>query len=367
MALPDLGANPPEGLGGDSPIERLTATFALQLQNYNAHLIYGPTAIDPVEAQAARHDVTLTAERDDALLTIIEWNRTMDRGLYLCDQNGTPLFEQPPGIRAPGFNFTAYLQWTGFEGSDEVDLMMSNLDSGARKQLIEDAKDALRDYFSKRAEEQTREQVERWREENTYPYEGDAKDETERTVREAFDVVALSASSVVNTSDVRARRFSLRLLREALEQDPGSLHRVLTEVLELPEQRLKELSGILDHTPLSALIATSKEITSRLEFLRSLEEIVINDPGLKKHVRERTQLHRIIASEVWVFGEEYALAVDDESLTTVLKRHVGILGRLDLAEDIEDWVTDPEGHDRIVDLMLARSLGQRAEIDVNTS
>ena len=118
------------------------------------------------------------------------------------------------------------------------------------------------------------------------------------------------------------------------------------------------LGGILDHTPLSALIATSKEITNRLEFLKGLEEIVINDAELKKHTRERTQLHRILAGEVWVFGEEFALAVDDESLTTALKRHMAILDRQDLAEEIDIPVTDPEGHTRIVDLMLARSLGQ---------
>lgn len=358
VVIPDLGANPPDGLGGDGPAERLTATFALQLQNYNAHLKYGSMEIDPDAAQANRHDVALKSEPDDALLTIIEWNRKIDRGLYLCDEHGTPLFEQPPGVQAPGFNFTAYLQWTGFDGLNEIDLMMSNLDSGARKQLIDDAKDAMREYFKQRVDQQTREQVDRWRDEKTYPFEGEAKDEIERTVREVFNVVALSASSVVNTSDVRARRFSLRILREALEQDPGSLHRVLTEILELPEDRLEELSGILNHTPLSALIATSKAITNRLEFLRGLEEIVINDPELKKHTRERTQLHRILVGEVWVFGEEFALAVDDESLTTALKRHMAILGREDLAEEVDIPVTDPEGHNRIVDLMLARSLGQ---------
>lgn len=359
VAIPDLGMNPPQGLGGDDPVDRLTATFALPLQNYNAHLKYDGVEIDPVAAQVARADIDLEAEPDNALLTIIEWGRTIDRGLYICDSEGTPLLEQPPGVQAPSFNFTAYLQWTGFEDTDETDLVMSNLDGGERKRLIEAAKDAMRDYFKKRVEEQTREQINRWREENTYPFDGDAKDQTERTVREAFDVVALSASNVVNASDVRGRRLSLRLLREALEQDPGSLHRVLTEVLELPEDRLNELSTILEHTPLSALIATAKEISDRLEFVRALEEIVLNDPDLKKHMRERTQLHRILAGEVWIFGEEFALAVDDEGLTTVLKRHIEILDRQDLAEDVDlDPVKDPEGGDRIVDLMLARSIGQ---------
>jgi metal-sulfur cluster biosynthetic enzyme len=102
------------------------------------------------------------------------------------------------------------------------------------------------------------------------------------------------------------------------------------------------------------MIAASKAITDRLDFLRGLEELVL-EPDISQFVKERSQLHRILASETWVFGEEYALAADDESLTTVLKRHLGILGRDDLAEE---EVTDAEGHRRIVDLMLARSLVQ---------
>jgi hypothetical protein len=56
-----------------------------------------------------------------------------------------------------------------------------------------------------------------------------------------------------------------------------------------------------------------------------------------------------------VFGEEFTLAADDESLTTVLKRHMQILGRDELAPE---EVLDDEGKRRIVDLILARSLEQ---------
>jgi len=172
-----------------------------------------------------------------------------------------------------------------------------------------------------------------------------------------FDVVALSASGAVNASEKSGRRLSLRLLREALENDPGSLHKVLGEVLDLKQDRLEELSALLDRTPLTALIATSKEITDRLEFLKGLEELVLGD--VSKHVKERSQLHRVLASETWVFGEEYALAADDNSLTTVLKNHLAILGRDELAQDVSHEVLDAEGSRAIVDLMLARSLSQQ--------
>jgi hypothetical protein len=356
VLIPDLGSNPPLGLGGNGPVDRLTARFALALQNYNIHLTYDRQAVDPSEVQVNRTDIEIEAEGQDALLTIVEWSRRIDRGLYLCDERGTPLAELPAGIQAAGFEFTAYLQWTGFDDENDADLLLVDLESGERKRVIEASRDELRDYFKQRADERTREQINRWKAEETYPFRGAAETPAEQAVRDVFDVVALGASSVVNASEVPSRRFSLRLLREALEQDPGSLRRVLREVLDLPQDRLDELNTILDHTPLTALIALSKHIADRLEFLKGLDELVLN-PDLKKHVKERSQLHKILASETWVFGEEYSLSVNDEGLRSVLQRHIEILGRDKLAEDAEP-VKDLEGHDRIVDLMLSRSLAQ---------
>jgi hypothetical protein len=346
---------PPSGLGGDGPIEKLTGTFGLYLQTWNAHLTFDRTEIDAVVLQNHRQDYEIELhEEASALLTVVEWKRRVDRGLYLCDERGTPLADQPPGIQAPGFEFTAYLQWDGF--ASDTELAVADLGYGTTKRLLDAARDKLREHFKARTEQRTREQIEKWKEEKVYPWDTAPTDSTEQAVRDVFDVVALAASSAVNASERAGRRLSLRLLREALEQDPGSLRRVLAEVLDLPADRLEELSELLEHTPLTALIATSREITNRSEFLRGLEELVLGDQS--RHVRERSQLHRILAGETWVFGEEYALAADDNSLTTVLKRHLEILGRTELAAEVATEVLDSEGSRAIVDLMLARSLSQ---------
>jgi hypothetical protein len=345
---------PPTGLGGETPVDKLTGTFGLYLQNFNAHLIFDGDEVDPEKLQAHRDEYSIPVEgADDALLTVIEWNRKVARGLFLCDEHGTPLAEQPPGIQAAGFDFTAYVAWTGFAKDGE--LTLADLGHGDTKAVLEAARDELRKHFSRRADERTREQIEEWKSENVYPFRTDPETPAEEATQEVFDVVALAASNVVNASDQNGRRLSLRLLREALESDPGSLHHVLQEVLDLPQDRLDELSELLQATPLTALIATSKEIANRLEFLRGLEELVI-PKDVAKLVKERSQLHRILASETWIFGEEYSLAADDETLTTALKRHIQILGREDLAVDGE--VTDHEGRRQVVDLMLARSLEQ---------
>lgn len=333
VLIDEIG-EPPTGLGGEAPAAKLTATFGLYLQNYNAHLIFDHDEVDPEALQANRDDYEIPVEGSDhALLTVIEWNRKVDRGLYLCDENGTPLVEQSPGIHAVGFDFTAYVSWTGFATDNE--LAVADLGHGESKAVLEAARDELREHFSRRSKERTREQIRKWKDDNVYPFRDEPNTPAEEATRDVFDVVALAASNVVNASDKSGRRLSLRLIREALESDPGSLHHVLQEVLDLPQDRLEELSGLLERTPLQALISTSKAIANRLEFLHGLDELVLT-PDVAKHVKERSQLHRILANETWVFGEEFALAVDDESLTKVLQAHVAILGREELApEEVE--------------------------------
>lgn len=346
---------PPAGLGGEGPVEKLTGTFGLYLQTHGVHLRFGDGEIDPAAIQAHRREYEIdTGETTGmAKLTAVEWTRRVERAIYLCTEDGLPLGEVPAGIQAPGFEFTGYLAWSGF-AEDEA-LVLANLSSGETQTVIEAAREQLREHFKERAAEETRRLIEDWKAEQVYPFTGDPATKAEKSARDLFDVVAVSASTAVNASDNKtSRRLSLRLLREALENDPGSLHKVLRDVLDLKQDRLEELSQLLDRSSLTALIETSKAIADRLEFLRGLESLVL-DPDLSKVVKERSQLHRILAGETWVFGEEFALAADDETLTTVLKRHAAILGREELAPD---EVLDHEGKRRIVDLMLARSLEQ---------
>jgi hypothetical protein len=144
-------------------------------------------------------------------------------------------------------------------------------------------------------------------------------------------------------------------MRHALETDPGALQEVLDKVLELPPDRMEELRQLLQQTTLAAIVTAARLITNRLKFLEAMKLLVF-DQDSKAQLKERSQLHRILASETWLFGEEYALTADDESLNTVLTRHLSKLGRDRLSDDVE--VLDLDGRRRIVDLMLARSTEQ---------
>jgi hypothetical protein len=81
-------------------------------------------------------------------------------------------------------------------------------------------------------------------------------------------------------------------------------------------------------------------------------------PENKKVLLERAQLHRMLAEEAWIFGDEYTLSVDDESLTSVLHKHIKELGRDELAPDVTEEVLRADGSRGIVDLMLSQVIPQ---------
>jgi hypothetical protein len=104
-------------LSESAPLD-LARVFAAYLTEYpGLSLEYNGISIDPKTAQkhsADYHlgDVGLSDGRKATVaVSIIEWNIPTERVLHWCDAKGISLHETEIGqlIRAPGFNFTAYI------------------------------------------------------------------------------------------------------------------------------------------------------------------------------------------------------------------------------------------------------------------
>ena len=144
-------------------------------------------------------------------------------------------------------------------------------------------------------------------------------------------------------------------MRAAVETGPNNLPGLLAEVINLPLERQEEMTVLLQKTSLTGISEATKQVTNRLEFIKALQVLVL-DPLSIRQLLERTQLHRIIAQETWVFGEEFNLMNDDEDLTLVLKTHLSILGkdRSKLAPDVDEKALVADGQNAVVDLMLSK-------------
>lgn len=347
-------------LKSDGIAEELAQIFALYLRQYpEISIEFDGSAIDPSTAIDHSAEYALPDIHSDGIgyaasIEIVEWHMPSERRMFFCDAAGFPLDSTTPGIQAPGFSFTAYLKSEYFAKMlAENRLEIADLDTPTAN-AISAAKALLREHFRKRASEKAAGLVAAWQRENIYPYAGEPASEIEIAERQVFNVVALNVNHYLpafSETDEKAKRLQLRLLRHAIESGPSDLSKILTEVLGLPEEKRQELAGLLDKTTLSNIISASKTIADRLEFLQGLETLVF-DNELKHRVHERTQLHRIVAENSWMFGEQYHLSVDDQSLTEVLKAH--LTDRM--AIEIDRPVLREDGRRGIVDLMFSRNI-----------
>ena len=349
--------------------EQIAVLFALYLRQYpSVQIYYNGERVDPRSVED-RSEIKPLPDIESAdgktypcELEIVEWKIKTERRLFLCNAHGFPLDETAPGIQAPGFQFTAYLKSEYF-----AELMAANaLDLAGMDTAVEAAinaaKAAMRDHFRSRAEEQARGLVEQWKQEKIYPYENEPATEVERKERQVFDITALNVATYLpkfQDSEPKAKQLQLRLLRHAIETGPEEALRFLTEVLDLPPERRQDLAALLDRTTLSEIISAAKLITDRLEFLQGLQELIFS-ADFHKLTKERTQLHRILAPNAWIFGEQYHIAVDDQNLTAVLRKHKELLGEEIV---IDDPVRREDGSEGVVDLMFSRCIAQPGVTD----
>lgn len=346
--------------GSEEGIQELNEIFALYLINYkNVSISIGGVRLDPEAAVASQHRCALPAisledgTQHEVELHIIEWRRDSKRTLYLCSAEGFPLDQVETRFHVPGFSFSAYLKSKYVErlqneeriGLAEMDQLLS--------QSVENARSKIKDYFRERAAERAQAVVDAWKAADVYPYRGEPKTSVEKVERQMFDIVAVHVQEIapdIGEVSTKTKALHLRMLRSAIERGPEELQTILREVLDLPAKQQKELAALLQETTLSAIITTAKTVADRLKFISALESIVFS-PETKGRIKERTQLHRILAENTWVFGEEYNLWVSDQDLKRVLERHKKHLDPEILIDEPVKVVGKKRG---IIDLMFSR-------------
>lgn len=340
----------------------LTTAFATYLERYpDVRIEYDGQELDPAAEQLHVRDYVLPSPSgwtgEPARLKVVEWRRPVPRALFLCDGEGMSRAQLKPGIQAPGFEFTAHLSWAGFDDVDSEDLAFTDwAPDGPPADVLGAARDKLRSHFRVRVDERRQEQVAEWQQEGVYPYTGRPTDARERAERETFDAVATTVFRHLPKS-TGTRRTVFALLRSVLAHEPSDVLRIAEELFSLSKQEREQLNRLLDRTPLSALVKASTGATNRLDFLAALEHLVF-DPEAKNRVKERSELHRILENECWVFGEEYNLHVSDRSLNEVLRQHCHLLDR---DEPSGSPVLRDDGRRGIVDLMLSRASRHRLD------
>jgi hypothetical protein len=341
---------------GDNVVPWLTVRFAAYLAKYpQVRVVFQGKILDPVSMIEVEQTVALPAhlagEHEPPVVRIVAWKPEVvgvKPALVLCNQEGVALHEVADDLPTGEVRFTAYLTWSGFDAL-AADLLLGEFAHPVLEPMITAARESIREFLVDRRIEHRRDLIEDWKARKIYPFPEPPEGSAEIRERRMFDLLAVTAADAVST-EARAAKLSLRLLREALEQSPAALHRVLREVLNLTKEQIEDFDRLLARTSLTSIIRTAATITERFDFLHTLERLLF-DEDTRKLLRERDQLHELlVAGHTWVFGESWGLVVSDQSLTKVLKQHLHLLGD---PTPVMDPVVDPTGNEhRRVDLML---------------
>jgi len=349
-------------LEADQAVQPFSELFALYLTDYDdVEVLVDQVKLDPESLIKNRTSFELSPlVADDqtysATFHLIEWKASSERWVFLCGEKGFPFQRVTPTFHTPGHQFSAYLRsglLDQLQSTGQIDLADWNT---SLQSAYEEAADFTKDYFRRLDTEKSRSEIDKWKEQNVYPYQEPAATVVEEAERQVFDILALNLNKQLpsfSDLDRRTKAFQLRMLRHAVERGPEELQHIFTEVLQLPLRKQQELSQLLRDADLGNIISASRLVADRMKFLTGLEALIF-DPDTKPHVKERSQLHRILAEgNTWIFGEEFNLTVDDQSLTQVLRKHQQLIG----AETVIDApVKRVDGKAGIVDLMLSRSV-----------
>lgn len=354
-------------LTSETAVQAFTEIFALYLTDYkNVSVSINGSRFDPSGLIASQASIGLTDIVEDGKtypvrLEIIEWRSTTNRSLYLCTEKGFPLLELERRFHIGSFQFSAYMR-TAYTAKLQHDGTVELAEMNPKiKAAANESQQAIKDHFRNRAAQEARTVVNEWKEEQIYPYDGEAKTRVEEVERQVFDIVAVNIAQHLpdfSTTQPKSKAMHLRLLRQAIEKSPEDLQLILENVLNLPKRKQEELAELLRDVSLSAIISAAKVVADRLRFLTGLDAILFGAES-KKRLKERSQLHRIIAENCWLFGEEYNLSVDDQSLTEVLRKHRHLLGDDTKIDEPVKHISKERG---IVDLMLSRAI-RRHRVD----
>lgn len=346
-------------LTNGNAILELAKIFAVYLTEYpHLSLEFDGHKVDPLSVQVSKKEYDLSDEicgvtNSPIWLTIIEWKIDTDRVLNLCDSKGITLGEYSlkQKIKAPGFNFTAYLKSDHIRELDSNNFLNLGELEPSLQIIIPATISKIRAHFRKRLAEKNSAIIQQWKEEKIYPYE-DKKElsAVETMERQVFDILAVNVQSFLpnfEESDKKNKKFTFKLLAQAIAQNPESVQKIITDVLELKKDEQDQLAKLLERTSLSSIISSASIVANRLNFLNGFENLLFQEQT-KKIFLERDELHKMLEQEAWLFHEEFALSASEKRLDDVLEKHIGKLG------DRGEPVLLPDGKTGRIDMLLSK-------------
>ncbi len=311
------------------------------LNDDDLRITYLGTDLDPADEVASSTEYPLpfsddAGTRQEAELRIIEWKSVKHRAIYYGQDAEHFVYEESAVDVETQFRYSAYVTWDGLD-HDALSLIgLGDMSDAPVSALWTAARKGIREHFQNRRRERRRDQLDKWKHDQVYPFEGEAKSETEKAERAIFDVVAGTIAPQIPVRKDSAL-VTLGLLRNALRQGPEQLGVLFNEVASLNQEDRESLTRLLGETTMSGIIKAANVVTGRHKFLAGLERLIFPPDGTDT-IGERDHLHPMLERELWIFGEAYHLMSSERGLTEMARNHMRLLGLpVKKVEPVKRW------------------------------
>lgn len=219
------------------------------------------------------------------------------------------------------------------------------------KNLKEFIKDSVNDFF-KAHNKRFEKFIAGLEKDSAYPasFETPMSDSRELVFQKIAYIVE-DEYKLMDQKNEKMRGLFYSLIDKALAN--GHVEEVFTKVADLSDDNMHKFHQLLQQTELENIIAFSSAVAAKLQFTDFLHELTYGD--ISRVLLERSQLHKIIERELWLFGEAYNGCPhlwSDKKIGNILEalRHKF----LDYKPTEEDGnlIREVEGLDNITDLFF---------------
>jgi hypothetical protein len=135
-----------------------------------------------------------------------------------------------------------------------------------------------------------------------YPYK-DGKLPTSKSHEIIFKKVAylIEDEHKLIQKNNKLRDFIYHLLNQSISN--GQIIDIFDKVLKLNNVSIEKFHNLLEKTDLEDVIHFSSQVADKLKFLDFFHHLVYGE--ISKVLKERSQLHKILEKNLWLFGENY--------------------------------------------------------------
>lgn len=180
------------------------------------------------------------------------------------------------------------------------DLDFDELGNRETTSILSNIRQTIDEFFRERNKEYDA-FVTKLMEDEHYPYElsSDEIGLSESMFRKTVYLVENQEKLLEKNETVR--QIVYPMVKKLLEE--GDARFIVDKVLSLPEEKKQQLHALLQTADFEEIIRFSSQVTRKQQFIKFLEELTYGK--LSKSIKERSQLHKIVQNELWIFNEAY--------------------------------------------------------------